>query len=292
MLGHDVARALSRCGKEFAGTCRDVDISRYAELEAFARDSDFRVIINCAAYTAVEKAEQEARKAFQVNSLGVENIALIARKIDATVIHVSTDYVFDGLKGSPYIEEDVPNPINTYGRTKAKGEELLQATWHKYFIVRTSWLYGPHGGNFVLTMLDLFSRRQEVSVVDDQWGNPTYTSDLADFILYLVITGKADYGIYHFSNKGCVTWFDFACQIHAAACKYGLVSRKVRIIPVSTREYGSKVKRPAYTCLSKDKVENSLGYRVGKWQDALDGFFSRICHGRASKITGGFEPDV
>lgn len=214
MLGTDVEILLKKEGMDYIASDQEIDITNVEELQKFAQSKPITWIINCAAYTAVDKAEDEPELAFKINSDGPQNIAEIANQKSAKLIHISTDYVFDGIKEDAYTEADAPNPLGVYGASKLLGEENIQNNLNEYFILRTAWLYGKNGNNFVYTMLRLFKERDEISVVDDQYGSPTYVQDLAVAILAIIHFNSDAYGIYHFTNEGKITWYDFAREIH------------------------------------------------------------------------------
>lgn len=230
------------------------------------------VIVNCAAYTNVDGCESNEDVALQVNASGPGFLAEAALMLDATLVHVSTDYVFDGQKNSPYTEEDPVNPQSVYGRSKLLGERaILESGLKKFFIVRTSWLYGPGGKNFVETILRLAQEREELRVVADQIGNPTYTRDLADAIFRLL--PDAPFGIYHVSDQGVCSWYEFACEIVAEFVRRGGQVKVKKIIPISTAEYPLPATRPVYSVLSKNKYEAVVGVVLPPWQLSLSHYF-------------------
>lgn len=230
------------------------------------------VIVNCAAYTNVDGCETHEEVALQVNASGPGFLAEAAIMFDSTLVHVSTDYVFDGQKNSPYTEEDLVNPQSVYGRSKLLGERaILESGLKKYFIVRTSWLYGPGGKNFVETILRLAQEREELRIVADQVGNPTYTRDLAEAIFRLLT--DATYGIYHVSDQGVCSWYEFACQIVAEFVRRGGQVKVKKIVPITTAEYPLPASRPAYSVLSKDKYEAAVGVTLPAWQLSLSQYF-------------------
>lgn len=270
MLGYDVEKILDQRTLPYLASDIDVDITDYEALRAFAGRHRIRWIINCSAYTAVDLAEDEGDRAFRINADGVLNIARIAKEKGASLIHVSTDYVFDGEKPEAYGEDDEPNPIGVYGQSKLAGERHIASASNRYFIIRTAWLYGVTGKNFVHTMIRLFRERDEVRVVADQWGSPTYTGDLAAAIVGIVERDSTRYGIYHFTNEGKITWYEFAAEIYARARRYGLVGRDVRISAITTAEYPTKARRPRNSYMSKEKILRELGVACRPWQEALD----------------------
>ncbi|AIF53715.1 dTDP-4-dehydrorhamnose reductase [Pelosinus sp. UFO1] len=226
------------------------------------------VVINAAAYTNVEKAEEDIDNAFKVNATGAENLALICKKYDSKFIHISTDYVFDGTKDRPYEEFDTHNPLSVYGRSKSCGEKLIEQVGGKYFILRTSWLYGD-GNNFVRTMLRLSKEKSEIAVVGDQYGTPTYTKDLCSVIEKLMYTEF--YGIYHASNEGSCSWCEFAKEIMRVA------SRKTTIKSLTTAEYPVKAKRPMYSVMENRLLKLRGINRMRPWQDALEDYLESSC---------------
>lgn len=274
MLGTDVERKLKANGLEYAASDVNVDITDINNLKNYSKNKKIDWIINCSAYTAVDKAEEETEKAFKINADGVGNIARVAKDKNAKLIHLSTDYVFDGKKSEEYTEDDGTGPIGVYGKSKLKGEENILHTLPEHFIFRISWLYGHHGANFVHTMLRLFGERDEVRVVNDQWGSPTFAEDVADLIIKIVKENSAAYGIYHFTNGGRTNWYEFTREILRLAKEKDLIKNDIKITPVSTAEYPTKAKRPANSCMSKTKIEKTLGVKIRPWQESLKEFIS------------------
>ncbi|MCD7826827.1 MAG: dTDP-4-dehydrorhamnose reductase [Clostridiaceae bacterium] len=218
-------------------------------------------IINCAAHTAVDKCETDQENARRINALGPKNLASAAKAVNAQIVQVSTDYVFDGKADKPYIEGDTPCPQSVYGSTKLEGERAVSAATDKYYIVRTAWLYGD-GNNFVKTMLRLASERDTITVVKDQLGSPTSALELARMILHIVDSGE--YGIYHGTCEGIASWYEFAKEI------FRLAKSDVNLIPVTTDEYPATVaKRPAYSVLENQKLNAQGSYRMKEWKEAL-----------------------
>lgn len=222
------------------------------------------LIYHCAAYTAVDKAEDEGKELDEtINIDGTRNIALAARVVGAKLVYISTDYVFDGtLKGRQYAVDAPTNPQNEYGRTKLLGEQAVKENLTDYYIIRTSWVFGKYGHNFVYTMLKLAETHNTLTVVNDQFGRPTWTRTLAEFMTYL-IDEKAPFGTYHLSNKGSCSWYEFAKEI--------LKDKPVEVKPVTSEEYPQKAKRPQYSVMSLDKAKE-LGFEMPTWQDALNNF--------------------
>ncbi|MFU8858234.1 MAG: dTDP-4-dehydrorhamnose reductase [Deferrisomatales bacterium] len=240
------------------------------------------VIVNCAAYTDVDGCEAREDLANRVNGEGPGHLAEAARRLDAVLVHLSTDYVFDGTKNEPYVEDDPPSPLGAYGRSKLLGEQRVLASGHsRCFVVRTSWLYGPGGKNFVETIARLAGEREELRVVADQVGCPTYTEDLARALVTLLAlvptshgTGNRapPYGIYHFSNEGSCSWHGFALEITARLRERGPVRARA-VLPISTAEYPTPARRPPYSILSKQKYITATGQPVPHWKDGLTRYF-------------------
>lgn len=226
-------------------------------------------IVNCAAYTNVDGAEENEDLAYKLNCTAAANLAALAGQKDATLIHISTDYVFNGKSSRPCLETDIPCPVSAYGRTKLAGEQAIMASACRYVIIRTAWLYSEFGRNFMKTMLRLTSERPEVKVVDDQTGTPTYALDLAKAILKVLETGVNDknQGIYHYSNEGICNWYDFAKAISELGGHPGTVK------PCSSAEFPSRVERPAYSVLDKSKIKSVFGVDVPHWEDGLERCF-------------------
>ena len=274
MLGREVEECLKERGLAFAATDAEVDIADKAILEQFAHHKPLSWIVNCAAYTAVDRAEDERGRAFELNADGVRNVAEIARHMGARLVHISTDYVFGGGGDdrAELCETDPLHPLCVYGESKALGEQYVEATWDRHFILRTAWLYGRYGGNFVVTMLRLFNERDEVRVVCDQWGSPTYAVDLARTIAQIIEADASSFGTYHVTNEGRTNWHAFAAEIYRLARERGLVTRDVRIVPISTEEYPTKATRPRNSYMSKAKLARELGITMRPWRDALSAF--------------------
>ena len=223
--------------------------------------------INAAAYTAVDKAESETDKANLINVIGARNIAEVCKKSNAVLLHISTDFVFDGTSITPYTEEDMPNPTGVYGKTKLDGEKAIQEIWNKYFIIRTSWVYSQFGNNFMKTMLRLASERAHLSVVNDQIGTPTNAVDLAEVLIKMIqfcqTTPIEVFGIYNFSNEGQCSWYDFAKKI------FEINSIKIDLQPISSASYPTPAQRPAYSVLDKSKIKKAFGVAIKDWEESL-----------------------
>lgn len=242
---------------------KTLDITNAKDVLDFFKDNSFDYCINCAGYTDVEKAEEERETAYKVNVDGVNNLALNCLKHKVTLIHISTDYVFDGSASIPYKENDKTNPLNYYGLTKLKGEQVIQEALKHYFIIRSSWLYGKFGTNFVKTMLRLAKTKTEIKVINDQFGSPTNATDLANFILYLITTKNDKYGINHFSNIGETSWYGFVKEI------FNQLDIQTKILPISSEEYPTKAKRPSYSVLDLDKVQKTTSFNLRCWERAV-----------------------
>ena len=220
-------------------------------------------VINCAAYTAVDKAEDEVDLARKINCDGAENIANLCLKFDATMLQVSTDFIFEGNIPSLLIETDPTVPISVYGLTKLEGEKAVEAVLEKYYIVRTAWLYSEFAGNFMKTMLRLGTERDSLGIIADQIGSPTYGVDLAGALLDIIASDKKAYGIYHYSNEGAISWYDFAQAI------FELGNVDVIVNPLKTSEYPTKAARPAFSVMDKTKIKTTFGIKVPYWRDSL-----------------------
>ncbi len=240
-----------------------LDITDNKKIKAYFEKYKFDYCINCAAYTAVDKAEEEIDKAFSINAEATKNLAESCLLFETVLIHVSTDFVFDGKKLEPYTELDSPNPINVYGASKLKGEEYVEDILNKYFIIRTSWVYSEYGKNFVKTMLRLATEKNEISVVNDQIGSPTYAGDLANFILRLVYNKNKMYGLYHYSNFGKISWYDFAVEIFKQT-NISIITNSILSI-----DYKTPATRPENSCLNKDLTLNTFEVEIPFWTDSL-----------------------
>ena len=276
MLGTEIARQLKNSNIDYIGTDIDVDITKLEVLEDFAnKNPKIDWIINCSAYTAVDKAEDNKDFANLLNNIGPKNISSVAKKINAKMIHISTDYVFDGTGNIPYTEDMDVKPIGVYGKTKADGEKSVIDSGCEYYIFRTAWLYGYDGKNFVYTMLKLMESKQELSVVSDQKGTPTFAGDLANCVIKTITSkNQIPCGIYHCTDLGEITWYDFACEIYKQGKATGKLSNECKINPCSTDEFPTKAKRPAYSVLSKEKIQQALGITLPMWNESLNVFMN------------------
>ncbi|WP_462400505.1 dTDP-4-dehydrorhamnose reductase [Lacticaseibacillus pantheris] len=267
-LGTELRHLLDSRGVEYRGTdVKDLDITDADAVNKYVADYQPDVIYHCAAYTAVDKAEDEGKELNQkINVTGTENLAKAAAAVDATIVYISTDYVFDGDKQEIYSVDDQPAPRNEYGRTKYEGELVVQKFAKKYYIIRTSWVFGEYGHNFVYTMLDLAKTHDHLTVVDDQFGRPSWTKTLAEFMTFAV-NEKLDYGIYHLSEDNSCNWYEFASAI--------LADKNVTVSPVSSAKYPQKAWRPRHSILDLSKTK-ATGFDIPTWQDALKEFLAIV----------------
>lgn len=244
----------------FATNSSDIDISDTEAVENFVTKNNIDIIINCAAYTAVDKAEDELEIAEKINIQGPRNLA----KTGAKIIHISTDYVFDGQNYKPYIETDETNPCSVYGRTKFAGEQEILKNAETAIIIRTSWLYSTNRNNFVKSIINLCSNKDSLGVVCDQVGTPTYATDLVKVIAIILPYIKSNQKeIYHFSNEGVCSWYDFAVEIA------NLAGLKCKIYPIESKDYVTKAKRPFYSVLNKSKIKHDFGIKIPHWKESL-----------------------
>ncbi|MFS1010442.1 dTDP-4-dehydrorhamnose reductase [Enterococcus casseliflavus] len=261
-LGTELRHLLDEKGLNYVSTdAQEMDITDEKATLAFIQELKPTVIYHCAAYTAVDKAEDEGKELDEkINVNGTENVAKAAKVVGAKFVYISTDYVFDGTKKEGvYKETDTPNPQNEYGRTKLLGEQAVKDLLDEYFIIRTSWVFGKYGHNFVYTMKRLAQTHPRLTVVDDQYGRPTWTRTLAEFMVY-IIENNADYGIYHLSNENSCSWYEFAKEI--------LKETDVEVAHVTSAEYPQKAKRPQYSVLDLTKAKNT-GFVIPTWEEAL-----------------------
>lgn len=248
----------------------ELDITSLNECDAFFQKHKPQFCINTAAYTAVDKAESQPDKANLINVIGVKNIAEVCKKHNSTLIHISTDFIFDGTSVIPYSEKDSPNPTSVYGQTKLNGEIVIQNVLDKHFIIRTSWVYSQFGNNFMKTMLRLGNEKDSLSVVNDQIGTPTNAVDLAETLILIIRTQhltpntKNLYGVYNFSNEGQCSWYDFAKEI------FKLNNFQTNLKPISTEDYPTIAKRPKYSVLDKTKFKTTFGIPIKNWKESLE----------------------
>ncbi len=253
--------------KFFFTDVNELDITNREAVESYLKENNIKYIVNCAAYTAVDKAEDDVDLCYKINRDAVANLGIAAANNGVKVIHVSTDYVFDGTASSPYKETDVTNPQSVYGKSKQEGEKILLETCTQSIIIRTAWLYSIFGNNFVKTMMKYGKERDELNVVADQTGTPTNAADLARAIIKILDFSEAqrfEAGIYHFSNEGVTSWYDFTIAIHKSAG----ISCKVN--PITTEQYPTKAKRPQYSVLDKAKIKSVFNLSIPNWEDSLN----------------------
>ena len=268
-LGHDVVKELEKRGIEAVGVdIQEMDITDAGSVDRVIRQTAPDSVIHCAAYTAVDAAEDNEEACRRVNADGPRNIAKLCKELDIPMLHISSDYVFDGKGTQSWKPEDPCNPQSVYGLTKYEGEEAVRELLAKYFIVRITWTFGVNGKNFVKTMLNLSKNHTTVRVVNDQFGSPSYTYDLAKLLADMVLTDK--YGTYHATNEGICSWYEFACAIYREA---GL---EMNVVPVTTEEYGAKAKRPANSRMDKEKLTENGFRRLPTWQDALSRYIKAL----------------
>lgn len=244
-------------------TKEELPIDDFKAAQNYFDDHSIDVCVNCAAYTAVDRAETEKDKAYAINSDAVGNLATLCRQNNALFIHISTDYVFDGTAAIPYTEDHPVNPIGIYGASKLKGEEMAMQNNPASVIIRTSWVYSSFGNNFVKTMLRLMKERESINVVSDQQGCPTYAADLAKAIMDIISGGTANPGIYHFSNQGAVSWYRFAAAIKELSGSSCVVN------PIPSSQYPTPAKRPAYSVLDTKKIRETFHVVIPEWKDSL-----------------------
>ncbi len=243
----------------------ELSIVDEASVQSFFKNTPINFCINCAAYTAVDKAESEKEKAFVVNAEGVGNLSKACAAYKAPLIHISTDYVFDGTATTPYTESQTPHPVSIYGESKLAGEQLALQNNPDTIIIRTSWLFSTYGNNFVKTMIRLMNERESISVVNDQMGCPTYAADLAEAIINIILNYSSEKaGIYHFSNQGAISWFDFAVAIKE------LINSNCMVNSITTEQYPTAAKRPQYSVFDTAKVRNIFHIEISGWKAALE----------------------
>ncbi|KQC30119.1 dTDP-4-dehydrorhamnose reductase [Flagellimonas eckloniae] len=241
----------------------ELDITDFDEVRAELVSSDYAYCINCAAFTNVDKAEADNDLAYRVNVTGARNLAMNCNKSKTVLIHISTDFVFDGFLNTPYLEDDIARPIGFYGDTKYKGERAIINNLEEHFVIRTSWLYSEFGNNFMKTMLKLGAERDELSVVYDQVGTPTYALDLAKVVLHIVKAHSIEYGVYNYSNEGVASWYDFAKAIFEG---YNI---DIDLKPILSEAYPTPAERPKFSVLDKTKIKNTFGLQIPHWKDSL-----------------------
>lgn len=268
-LGYDVVNELEKRGIQAVGVdIEEMDVTDAESVDKVIREAAPDAVIHCAAYTAVDAAEEHEELCRKVNTGGPRNIARVCKELDIKMVHISTDYVFGGEGTAFWKPEDACDPQSVYGMTKYEGELAVQELLEKYFIVRLTWTFGINGKNFVKTMLNLSKNHDTIRVVNDQIGSPSYTYDLAKLLVDMVLTDK--YGVYHATNEGICSWYEFACAIFREA---GI---EMNVVPVTTQEYGAKAKRPANSRMDKEKLTRNGFERLPSWQDALTRYIKAL----------------
>jgi dTDP-4-dehydrorhamnose reductase len=242
----------------------ELSIIDYPAVEEFISANEIDFCINCAAYTQVDRAEEEREQAFKINGEAVGNLAKTCRKYNSRMIHISTDYVFSGDGTVPYTESDQPMPVNLYGRSKLAGEIQAVMSDPSFIIIRTSWLYSIYGKNFVKTMVRLLGEKESIGVVNDQHGSPTYAADLADVIMKIISSENPEPGVYHYSNKGVISWYDLAVAISE------IINSKCIVNPISTDQYPTPAKRPGFSAFNTTLIENQFGIVIPQWRASLE----------------------
>lgn len=241
----------------------DLNIADCNAVQQFFNTKEIQYCINCAAYTAVDKAESDQEKAAQVNVVGAKNLAIACAEKNATLIQVSTDFVFNGEKSVAYTETDPTNATGIYGATKLEGEQEVAKNLAQHFIVRTSWLYSENGNNFMKTMIKLAQGRELLTIVADQIGTPTYATDLAETLIKIITTNNTQYGVYHYSNEGVASWYDFAKAIFEES------NISIKVLPIKSEAYPTPAKRPHFSVLDKTKIKTNLQIEIPYWRDSL-----------------------
>lgn len=287
MLGSQLSLDCAEKGWDRVLSDRDVDITSWEALQKYCPSQKPDLLVNCAAYTAVDLAETDQDKARSLNADGPANLARLAKSKEIPLIHISTDYVVQGQSPEPVREDESYNPINYYGRTKMWGEMAVKERWNRHLILRTAWLYGPRGKNFVDTMLNLMRTKDQISVVSDQFGSPTSSFELSRVIVEIAekigihktsggnttnsatVASNFPWGIYNVSGEGQCSWYDFACEIRTQALELGLLSHAAEVLPVNSDAFPTPAKRPAWSVMSKQKLQDDLGVKLLDWKTAL-----------------------
>lgn len=276
-VGQELQVTLQSLGEVISIGREELDLTNSEKISQLIREIHPDYLVNAAAYTAVDKAETEPDLAYYINAIAPKIMAESAEKIQAKFLHISTDYVFDGRKNTPYLETDLTNPLGVYGQSKLRGEEEIKTVNSQAIILRTAWVYGSYGkSNFVKTMLRLGKEREELKVVVDQVGSPTWAKDIATAITQLLINVDNPTGIYNFTNSGVASWFDLTKAIFEEAKISGISLKIQRVIPITTAEYPTPAVRPAYSVLSGQKISQQLGYIPPYWRDSLTAMLNQL----------------
>lgn len=262
-LGHDVIKELNLRGHIAIGVDREkIDLTKPTQIKKYMENSNVDATIHCAAYTAVDAAEDNENLCRQINALATRDIAKYCKQMDIPIIYISTDYVFDGTKDGLYNEEDIANPINIYGKTKYEGELYIQNLLEKYYIVRVSWVFGENGNNFIDNMIKLSKNKSVLNIINDQIGSPTYTKDLSELLVDMVESDK--YGIYHATNEGFCSWYEFAKEI------FNIAKINIDTIPINTSDYEMKANRPLNSKMDKEKIKKNGFKPLRNWKSAVE----------------------
>ncbi|TRV00965.1 MAG: dTDP-4-dehydrorhamnose reductase [Microcystis wesenbergii Mw_QC_B_20070930_S4] len=276
-VGQELQVTLPQLGEVISIGREELDLTNSEKISQLIREIHPDYLVNAAAYTAVDKAETEPDLAYYINATAPKIMAESAEKIQAKFLHISTDYVFDGRKNTPYLETDITNPLGVYGQSKLRGEEEIKNVNSNAIILRTAWVYGSYGkSNFVKTMLRLGKEREELKVVVDQVGSPTWAKDIATAITQLLINVDNPAGIYNFTNSGVASWFDLTKAIFEEAKISGIPLKIQRVIPITTAEYPTPAVRPAYSVLSGQKISQQLGYIPPYWRDSIKAMLNQL----------------
>lgn len=276
-VGQELQVTLPQLGEVISIGREELDLTNSEKIGQLIREIHPDYLVNASAYTAVDKAETEPDLAYSINAIAPKIMAEAAEKIKAKFLHISTDYVFDGRKNTPYLETDLTNPLGVYGQSKLRGEEEIKTVNSQAIILRTAWVYGSYGkSNFVKTMLRLGKEREELKVVVDQVGSPTWSKDIAAAITQLLINVDNPTGIYNFTNSGVASWFDLTKAIFEEAKISGIPLKIQRVIPITTAEYPTPAVRPAYSVLSGQKISQQLGYIPPYWRDSLKAMLNQL----------------
>ena len=273
-VGKELTAIANQKGFDVIAASRaDLDITQLQKVESFITQHTPDVVINAAAHTAVDKAEEELKLAFAINRDGAENIALACAKQNIPLLHISTDYVFDGTQPESYSENNAVSPLGVYGESKWQGEEAIRKNLNDFIILRVAWVFGAQGNNFVKTMLRLGKDRDELNVVADQFGGPSPAKDIAETLIGLVEQYQSNktlaWGTYHYCGESKASWYDFATEIFKQAFELGLLDKKVKVKPITTAEYPTAAKRPSNSMLDCSKLKNTFGIEMPEWKEAL-----------------------
>ena len=276
-----VSQAKNKAYEVFAYGSKDLDITDLSHLQRIVKTINPDVIINAAAYTAVDKAETEKEIAYAVNSIGSENLAIVCKEQNIPLLHISTDYIYDGEKKSAYTESDTPKPTGVYGASKLAGDEKIIKLWHKHIILRVSWVFGEQGNNFVKTMLRLAEQRDELSIVDDQFGAPTSAKAISQSLLAIIESEQFNqddcaWGVYNLQSDPGVNWFEFAREIFQQAHTLGLIDRPIKLNPIPSSEFPTPVKRPANSKLDGTKLQKAFNIHSAEWPLDLQSMLSTM----------------